>query len=81
MRVARYTDKDYAFGKKLIAVEQEFINRFFEDDTTEKEKVLLVLKSCEANIHPYSRNGRCGYKKYIKKAIKLLKKLNENDFE
>ena len=81
MRVARYTDKDYAFEKKLIAVEQEFINRFFEDDTTEKEKVLLVLKSCEARIHPSSSNGRCGYKKYIKKAIKLLEKLNDGDFE
>ena len=81
MRIDRYTDKDYAFAKKLIAVEQEFINRFFEDDTTEKEKVLLVLKSCEANIHPSSRNARYGYKKYIKKAIKLLEKLNEGDFE
>ena len=81
MRVERYTDRDFAFSKRLIAVEQEFINRFFEDDTTEKEKVLLVLKSCEANIHTTSRNGRCGYKKYIKKAIKLLKKLNDKDFE
>ena len=54
MRLERYTNRDYAFSKRLIAVEQEFINRFFEDDTTEKEKVLLVLKSCEANIHPSS---------------------------
>ena len=81
MRLARYTDRDFAFSKKLIAVEQEFINKFFEDDTTEKEKVLLVLKSCEANIHPSSVNGRCGYKKYIKKAIKLLEKLNDGDFK
>lgn len=81
MRIDRYTDRDYAFSKRLIEVEQEFINRFFEDDTTEKEKVLLVLKSCEANIHPSSRNARYGYKKYIKKAIKLLEKLNDGDFE
>lgn len=79
--MARATDRDFAFSKRRMAVEQEFIDRFFEDDITEKEKVLLVLKSCEATIHPYSRNGRCGYKKYIKKAIKLLKKLNEKDFE
>ena len=79
--MARVTNRDFAFSKRQMTVEQEFISRFFEDDTTEKEKVLLVLKSCEANRHPYSRNGRCGYKKYIKKAIKLLKKLNDNDFE
>ena len=75
------TDRDFAFSKRKMAVEQKVINRFFEDDTTEKEKTLLVLESCEANIHPSSRNGRCGYKKYIKKAIKLLKKLNDDDFE
>lgn len=79
--MTRVTNRDFAFSKRQMTVEQEFISRFFEDDTTEKEKVLLVLKSCEARIHPSSSNGRCGYKKYIKKAIKLLKKLNENDFE
>ena len=79
--MTRVTNRDFAFSKRQMTVEQEFIDRFFEDDTTEKEKVLLVLKSCEANIHPSSRNGRCGYKKYIKKAIKLLKKLNDEDFE
>lgn len=79
--MAKVSDRDFAFSKRQMAVEQEFINRFFEEDITEKEKVLLVLKSCEANIHPSSRNGRCGYKKYIKKAIKLLKKLNDEDFE
>lgn len=79
--MAKVTDRDFAFSKRQMAVEQEFINRFFEDDTTEKEKTLLILESCEANIHPYSRNGRCGYKKYIKKAIKLLKKLKDEDFE
>ena len=36
MRLERYTNRDLAFSKRLIAVEQEFINRFFEDDTTEK---------------------------------------------
>ena len=79
--MTRVTNRDFAFSKRQMAVEQEFIDRFFEDDTTEKEKVLLVLESCEANIHPSSRNGRCGYKKYIKKAIKLLKKLNDKDFQ
>ena len=79
--MARVTNRDFAFSKRQMTVEQEFINRFFEDDTTEKEKVLLVLKSCEARIHPSSSNGRCGYKKYIKKAIKLLEKLNDGDFE
>ena len=79
--MTRATDRDFTFSKRKMAIEQKVINRFFEDDTTEKEKTLLVLESCEANIHPYSVNGRFGYKKYIKKAIKLLKKLNENDFE
>lgn len=79
--MTRVTNRDFAFSKRQMAVEQKFIDRFFEDNTTEKEKVLLVLESCEANIHPSSRNGRCGYKKYIKKAIKLLKKLNDEDFE
>ena len=79
--MTRATDRDFAFSKRKIAVEQKVIDRFFEDDTTEKEKTLLVLESCEANIHPSSMNGRCGYKKYIKKAIKLLKKLNDDDFE
>ena len=79
--MTRATDRDFAFSKRRMAVEQKAIDRFFEDDITEKEKTLLILESCEANIHPYSVNGRFGYKKYIKKAIKLLKKLNENDFE
>ena len=79
--MTKVSDRDFAFSKRRMAVEQKVIDNFFEDDTTEKEKVLLVLESCEANIHPYSRNGRCGYKKYIKKAIKLLKKLNDADFE
>ena len=79
--MARATDRDFAFSKRRMAIEQKIIDRFFEDDITEKEKTLLILESCEANIHPYSVNGRFGYKKYIKKAIKLLKKLNENAFE
>ena len=79
--MTRATDRDFAFSKRRMAVEQKVIDRFFEDDITEKEKTLLILESCEANIHPSSRNGRCGYKKYIKKAIKLLKKLNDKDFE
>ena len=79
--MTRATDRDFAFSKRKMAIEQKVINRFFEGDTTEKEKTLLVLESCEANIHPSSVNGRCGYKKYIKKAIKLLKKLNDEDFE
>ena len=78
--MARITDRDFAFSKRRLAVEPKVIDRFFEDDITEKEKTLLILESYEANIHPYSVNCRCGYKKYIKKAIKLLKKLNENDF-
>ena len=79
--MTRATDRDFAFSKRKMAIEQKVINRFFEGDTTEKEKTLLVLESCEANIHPSSVNGSCGYKKYIKKAIKLLKKLNDEDFE
>lgn len=79
--MTKVSDRDFAFSKRRMAVEQKIIDRFFEDDITEKEKVLLVLESCEANIHPYSVNGRCGYKKYIKKAIKLLKKLKDEDFE
>ena len=79
--MAKVSDRDFAFSKRRMAVEQKVIDKFFEDDTTEKEKVLLVLESCEANIHPSSVNGRCGYKKYIKKAIKLLKKLKDEDFE
>ena len=79
--MTKVSDRDFAFSKRRMAVEQKVIDRFFEDDITEKEKVLLVLESCEANIHPYSVNGRCGYKKYIKKAIKLLKKLKDEDFE
>ena len=79
--MAKVSDRDFAFSKRRMMVEQKVIDKFFEDDTTEKEKVLLVLESCEANIHPSSVNGRCGYKKYIKKAIKLLKKLNDEDFE
>lgn len=79
--MARVTDRDFAFSKRRIAVEQKFCDNFFKDDITEKEKLLLVLESCEANIHPYSMNGRAGYKRYLKKAIKLLKKLNEEDFK
>ena len=79
--MARVKDRDFDFSKRRMTVEQKVIDRFFEDDITEKEKTLLILESCEANIHPYSVNGRCGYKKYIKKAIKLLNKLNDEDFE
>ena len=79
--MTRATDRDFAFSKRRMAVEQKVIDRFFENDIIEKEKTLLILESCEANIHPYSVNGRFGYKKYIKKAIKLLKKLNDKDFE
>lgn len=79
--MARVTNRDFAFSKRRIAIEQKFCDNFFKDDVTEKEKLLLVLESCEANIHPYSMNGRTGYKKYLKKAIKILKKINEEDFE
>ena len=79
--MTRATDRDFAFSKRRMTVEQKVIDRFFEDDITEKEKTLLILESCETNIYPYSRKGRRKKKKYIKKAIKLLKKLNDKDFE
>ena len=40
--MARVTNRDFAFSKRQMTIEQEFISRFFEDDTTEKEKVLLL---------------------------------------
>ena len=67
--MTRATDRDFAFSKRRMAAEQKVIDRFFEDDITEKEKTLLILESCEANIHPYSVNGRCGYKNILKKQL------------
>ena len=67
--MARITDRDFAFSKRRMAAEQKVIDRFFEDDITEKEKTLLILESCEANIHPYSVNGRCSYKNILKKQL------------
>ena len=37
--MAKVTDRDFAFSKRRMAVEQKVIDKFFEDDTTEKEKV------------------------------------------
>ena len=71
---------EISFTEKKIATTEKFINNFFKDTATEKEKLLLVLEDCEANIHPYSMNGRTGYKKYLKKAIKILKKINDEEF-
>ena len=38
--MTRATDRDFAFSKRRMAVEQKVIDRFFEDDITEKEKTL-----------------------------------------
>lgn len=69
----------HKFMMKKFEAEKKFIENFYT--ANEKEKTLLVLECCEANINQYSLNGRTGYKRYLKKAIKLLKKVNAEDFE
>lgn len=69
----------HKYMAKKLEADKKFIKNFYT--ANEKEKTLLVLECCEANIYQYSLNGRTGYKKYLKKAIKLLKNLNMEDFE
>ena len=66
---------DLEIRKKQNKFDDKFIKKFYSDKTPEKEKIILVLEYLDIHIHPYSLNGRRGMKKYIKKAIKLIKKL------
>lgn len=72
---------EFTYRRKKLDFEEKFIDKFFDSKTSEKQRLLLVLKSCDWNIHPYSLNGRTGYKKYLRKAIKLLKNLDEENFK
>lgn len=69
------------YRQKQNKFNQQFIDKFFLEELTEKEKMILVLEKLENDISPYSFYWRIGFKKYIKKAINLLKKMegNEND--
>lgn len=65
------------YRKKQNDFNYQFINKFFLEELTEKDKMILVLEKLENDINPYSLYWRMGFKKYIKKAINLLKKVEE----
>lgn len=61
--------------RKKLKFNKKINDKFHNKNTTEKEKILLVLEYADWQIHPYSLSGKLGYKKYIRKAIKLLKEV------
>lgn len=63
----------FNWREKQIEFFYKYGANFHSNKMSEKEKILYVLKDLELNIHPYSFNGRSGYKKYLKKAIKIIK--------
>lgn len=69
------------YRQKQNKFNQQFIDKFFLKELTEKEKMILVLEKLENDISPYSFYWRIGFKKYIKKAISLLNKMEENENE
>lgn len=62
------------FRLKQIETKNNLMYKFFTGDLSKKEKMILVLEILENDISPNSRYWRIGFKKYLKKAIKLLKK-------
>ena len=67
------------YRQKAFEFEDEFIRKFYSENTSENEKMILVLQHLDWDIRPYSLNWRSGYKKYIKKAIKMLKEVIEDE--
>lgn len=67
----------FEYRKKQNDFNNQFINKFFSEELTEKEKMILVLEKLENDINPYSLYWRMGFKKHIKKAINLLKEVEE----
>lgn len=61
---------------KRLKKENEICEKFIlhKNELSEEKKILLALEYVEAKIYPYSLDGRCGFKKYLKKAMKIVRK-------
>lgn len=68
---------EFKYRQKQNNFNYQFTNKFFLEELTEEEKMILVLEKLKNDIEPYSLYWRMGFKKYIKKAINLLKKVEE----
>lgn len=66
--------------RKAIERQAE-IDKQFSKETDDYKKMLLVLEDLDLSIHPHSLHGRLGYKKYLKMALKMLKKRKNNEKE
>ena len=67
------------YRKKHLKFQDKYMADFHLGRMNEKEKILYVLKDLDFSIHPYSKFSRWGYKKYLKKAIKVIKEVLRND--
>lgn len=68
---------EFEYRQKQNNFNYQFTDKFFLGKLTEEEKMILVLEKLENDIDPYSLYWRMGFKKYIKKAINLLKKVKQ----
>ena len=67
----RYEWKLKQYQLQAAISEKLFLHK---DELSEEEKTLLVLEYINSTIEPGSWMGRSGFKKYIKNAMKIVKK-------
>lgn len=70
---------EYEYNKKHIEFQHKYSTDFHLGRMSEKESILYVLRDLDFSIHPHSKLSRWGYKKHLKKAIKIIEKVFKND--
>lgn len=68
---------DFKWRRERAEYNYDFSFKWEDETLTEKDRIILTLECIEKNIHPYSIDGNKGFKKYLKKAIKLIKGIKE----
>ena len=68
---------NFEYHKKRLEFDKYFIDKFYNSKTTENEKIIITLQKLDSDIEPYSYYARMGFKKRIRKVIKILKEVLE----
>lgn len=68
---------EYEYKKKHLKFLDKYMADYHFKKMTEKESILYVLRDLDFSIHPYSKRSRWGYKKHLKKAIKIIEEVLE----
>lgn len=74
---------EFEWKMKQYKIQDKISRKWFlhKDETTEEEKILMAIEYVDSTIHPHSWMGRSGFKKYLKKAMKIVKKYYKESYE